>query len=613
MGIEEELAFKAFDRNGQPIEGPGIQVRLFDRIRRRYPCLAGPASPLADLFLVCGRIYIDVGEHPELATAEVCSGPHDVVRYALALERIIANEAVELEKDPDISEILISKCNVDYINHQTWGAHFSCSHKASPQLMARQMIPHLVSRVIFSSAGGFESRLPGLEFMLSPRVAHIETDVSRESTAARGIYHTKDESLALDGLHRMHEICGEALCSQTSAVLKAGSTALVAAMADEGIMLPEDVQPASPLSAMRTFATDPHCKARVPTVAGPMASAVQIQRHLLALVETNGRKLPRWAPDFCRSLWRPILDRLERNAPESVATTLDWAIRYALYRDYVRQNSIITWNDLPHWTYVHRHLSRALEGSECAKQSVSIECVLNRSTGPIRREARRMTDYMAAKGLTLDAATFRAFLRLRMSLFALDFRFGQIGRGIFSDLDSAGVLTHRVPGVDRIDDAVIHPPSEGRAKLRGEYIQRLAGNDGRYVCNWDSIVDRQENRILSLRDPFAANARWRRPKPRRPGEQSPDVIARAFSAFERLPGSGVRRVFNVGDRVIVARAPHRDMATYVGRTATVTSVDLDLLAYRLDLDDGRWRWRPWHLRPADQEQAPSPGRDSRDA
>ena len=43
-----------------------------------------------------------------------------------------------------------------------------------------------------------------------------------------------------------------------------------------------------------------------------------------------------WADEVCR-LWRKILDKLEKGAPDSVSSTLDWAIKYTLYLDQIKQ------------------------------------------------------------------------------------------------------------------------------------------------------------------------------------------------------------------------------------------------------------------------------------
>jgi hypothetical protein len=102
----------------------------------------------------------------------------------------------------------------------------------------------------------------------------------------------------------------------------------------------------------------------------------------------------------------------------------------------------------------------------------------------------------------------RPFLTLRRELCELDLRFGQLGTGIFATLDRQGVLAHRLSGIDRIDQAVTTPPTGSRATLRGEWVQRLAGEQGRYVCDWQGIVDEQHGRGLDLSDPFATDGQW---------------------------------------------------------------------------------------------------------
>ena len=52
----------------------------------------------------------------------------------------------------------------------------------TPPPLHEQLIPHLVSRVIYAGAGGFDSTSSGLTFLLSPRVAHIFRVSSDQST-----------------------------------------------------------------------------------------------------------------------------------------------------------------------------------------------------------------------------------------------------------------------------------------------------------------------------------------------------------------------------------------------------------------------------------------------
>ena len=56
-----------------------------------------------------------------------------------------------------IAETVILRCNVDYSGSgSTWGCHESYLHRCSPRLLPAALLPHLVSRVIYTGAGGFE-------------------------------------------------------------------------------------------------------------------------------------------------------------------------------------------------------------------------------------------------------------------------------------------------------------------------------------------------------------------------------------------------------------------------------------------------------------------------
>ena len=314
FGLESEYAFAAL--SGKP--GCGARMdgveQLMEKVRARVPFL--PALDCGGIFMPCGRMYVDSGRHPEFCTPE-CPNPWDAVRYVLAAEGLLASAAEEVEKLPDVREVVISKCNVDYSgNGTTWGCHESYLYGTLKAPLADNLIPHLVSRLIYTGAGGFNSQSSGLAFTLSPRVWHLLVDTSGSSTSDRGIYHTKNESLSSGGYNRLHLLCGESLCSHLASWLKVGTTALVVAMIEAGLTPPAEVRPADPLEAMRTFAQDPTCSAQVDTATGGRISAIQLQRRYLELAESHAGDafMPPWAEEVCRQ-WRSILDRLEQGAP----------------------------------------------------------------------------------------------------------------------------------------------------------------------------------------------------------------------------------------------------------------------------------------------------------
>ncbi len=460
-----------------------------------------------DFFIENGsRIYADAGSHPELSTPE-CTNPADVVRYFQAGERILADLVGHLSAGKNKNRMMIYKLNIDYSGaHTSWGSHESYLVSSPINTFPEQLVPHLVSRVIYTGAGGFNPFSEGLEFTLSPRAWHLESVVSGDSTVERAIFHTKNEPLTKTGTNRLHLICGESLCSETSLWLRIGTTALVIAMIDRGIGPGAGVKMRSPIQALHSIVSDPSCKTIVRMSDGRDLSALDIQRHYLHEAEKHLKDLPSWAKKVCTE-WRRILDRLEQK-PESLCKSLDWAIKYPIYRNYAAKKGI-NWSDFPAWNHIIKKIRADLRLSE-HKGKATVELVLDKEKkpSPIPRTIDQLTPYLARHSLSWD--NFRPFVDLMKELFELEIRFGQLGgAGLFNSLDRAGVLDHRAPGVGKIDRAIVYPPKSTRACLRGKMVRMHANHPG-YHCTWDSIIDSKGKRQLDLSDPFVRQVEWQK-------------------------------------------------------------------------------------------------------
>lgn len=518
FGIETEYAVTGSSSNGTT---PERELLVNDMIEKARDQFASLPDFNGGLFLGNGsRFYGDCGHHPEMATPE-CMNPWDVVRYVLAGERMLLNIANELEVDYGNLALKVFKCNVDYSGSRTtWGCHESYLHRADPLLLSEQIIPHLVTRIIYTGAGGFESLSPGLRFTVSPRVQHLESVRSAHSTGNRGIFHTKDESLSLAGFHRLHLICGESLCSETAMWLKVGTTALVVAMAEAGICLCNaSVELKDPRSAMQQIACSPESKVALRLKDLRLTTALSVQRHYLGRAEAHlgDSFMPRWAEAVCHQ-WRAMLDRLESGV-EAVRTTLDWAIKLALYQDYARRRGF-TWKRVEQWTRVHTRLRNKLNETKQTEASITLSVLLGPQS-PIPDEVKCLDPYLRERGM--EWAEFDAFLRLRQQLFEIDTRFGQLGpEGVFAALDKQGVLDHHLAGVDQIESAIMNPPASGRARVRGEFIKKVRGESARYYCDWLGVIDASRSRQLDLSDPFAVAEQWQETGP----EQAEEWLGR---------------------------------------------------------------------------------------
>jgi proteasome accessory factor A len=492
FGIETEYALACLPHDGGTETRARVLGRLLDEARRTLPHLRDTSA--RGLFLQNGsRLYVDCGQHPELATPE-CTDPADLVRYVVAGERILATLASAVRDGGGArTEAALFRCNVDYSGAgTTWGCHESYLHRADPDLLATQLVPHLVSRVIYTGAGGFSPRSNGLEFTLSPRVDYLERVISSNSTGSRGIFHTKDEPLCGQGYRRLHVLCGDSSCSHLSTWLEVGATALVVALVEAGFGPGEGVRLAAPLEAMRAFVRDPSCQVTARLAGGGRVTAAAIQRAYLAMAESLACRpfMPPWAPAVCRA-WRAMLDRIESDVA-SLATRVDWAIKQALYADRARRAGV-AWESLGDWTFVLSEIGVALDRLEQPPERLTVEQVLD--------------SLVRERGLRWEQ--LRPFVDLRRELFEADMRFGQLGeRGVFGALDRAGVIEHHVPGVERFDEAVKTPPAGSRARVRGEFIRKAAGSQ-RFLCGWEQVSDIAGRRALDLSDPFETRERWR--------------------------------------------------------------------------------------------------------
>lgn len=477
MGLETEYAFVAFHKDGSPANARLAMTHLEQLAELSLPHLRCRSQ--RGIFLQNGsRFYRDFGggdAHQEMTTPE-CPNPWDVVRYMVANERILEGLAGRLlQESGHLGQALYFKHNVDYSGSgASWGSHESYLTRTPVADLGADLVPHLVSRIVFTGAGGFNAADPPA-FLLSPRVSHLSRVASLDTERHRPIFNLRDESLSQQGYYRLHVICGESLCSHTSLWLRFATTALVVALADGGVRPGKDVTLVDPVGAMRAFACDPACQVTVPLHSGAQATALQIQRHYLQLAEAHvgADFMPPWTPQACEH-WRAMLDRLERGAPHAVATTLDWAIKHALFRRHLEQKGL-------DWAHL-RHEHRSREGEA-----------------------------------------------VRQQLYEMDIRYGQLGEGgIFSALARAGVLHHQFPGVDNFEQAMIHPPSLGRARLRGAAIRRMAARNEKGQCDWMGVWNLSEKKFLDLSEPFQAVEKWRRLP------AAPPSDAAVFRTFLRL-------------------------------------------------------------------------------
>jgi hypothetical protein len=460
-----------------------------------------------DLYLANGaRFYVDAGDHPEMCTPE-CSDPKQLVGYLRAGERIVAELLDELCSRRGRGTLQLYRCNVDYAgSRSTWGSHESYRFVSNPREMFPRLVSHLVSRVVYTGAGGFDPHSAGLSFTLSPRAWHLAGPVVPGITHVRGLIHARDECLGPPDTHRLHVTCGENLCSDVATYLRIGATALMITVLDMRPDLVPDLDLADPMGALHRVASDPDWRRPLELRDGSALTAVEIQKtYCAAIREARTRiELPPWTDELCDTWWG-VLDWLDHD-PAGLAGTLDWIMKRTLFTARMRERDCDRVR-METWTSIVDQLASALFEIGW-REPVSVGEVRDRRRKDPRLASvlRPSDERIAECGLTWDEMS--SFLELRDELMELDLRFGQLGAsGLCERLERSGCLAHRMVSADEVTRAMREPPTEGRARRRGRGIAEVRDRQNA-SAGWNFVRDPRHRRILELEDPLQSDAEW---------------------------------------------------------------------------------------------------------
>ncbi|PXY22442.1 Pup--protein ligase [Prauserella muralis] len=397
----------------------------------------------SNVFLSNGsRLYLDVGSHPEYATAE-CDDLTQLVTHDKAGERILEDLLVDAERrlaDEGIGgDIFLFKNNTDSAGN-SYGCHenYLVTRAGEFSRIADVLLPFLVTRQLVCGAGKVLQTPRGAVYCLSQRAEHIWEGVSSATTRSRPIINTRDEPHAdAERYRRLHVIVGDSNMAEPTTLLKVGTANLVLEMIEQGVQF-RDFTLDNPIRAIREISHDLTGRRQVRLAGGREASALEIQReyHARAVqhVQTNGS-----GPTAERvvELWGRALDAVEQQDFSKIDTEIDWAIKHRLVERYRSKNNL---------------------------------------------------DLSDPRVAQLDLA----YHDIRR------------GRGVFDLLQRKG-LVKRVTDDGEIELAKDTPPQTTRAKLRGDFIAaaQAAGRD--FTVDWVHLkLNDQAQRTVLCKDPFRA-------------------------------------------------------------------------------------------------------------
>jgi proteasome accessory factor A len=397
----------------------------------------------SNVFLRNGsRLYLDVGSHPEYATAE-CDDLSQLVTHDKAGERILEDLLVDAERrlaDEGIGgDIFLFKNNTDSAGN-SYGCHenYLVARAGEFSRIADVLLPFLVTRQLVCGAGKVLQTPRGAVYCLSQRAEHIWEGVSSATTRSRPIINTRDEPHAdAERYRRLHVIVGDSNMSEVTTLLKVGTANLVLEMVEEGVAF-RDFTLDNPIRAIREISHDLTGRRGVRLAGGREASALDIQReYYLRAVDHIARRGSDPVTDRVMELWDRTLSAVERQDLSLIDREIDWAIKHRLVERY-----------------------RAKHRMELSNPRIA---QLDLAYHDIRR-----------------------------------------GRGLF-DLLQRKALVDRVTDDGEIEAAKDTPPATTRAKLRGDFIAaaQAAGRD--FTVDWVHLkLNDQAQRTVLCKDPFRA-------------------------------------------------------------------------------------------------------------
>src|SRR5271156_4495748 len=436
MGIETEFGVTCTFHGHRRLSPDEVARYLFRRV-----VSWGRSS---NVFLRNGaRLYLDVGSHPEYATAE-CDSLVQLVTHDRAGERVLEDLLIDAEQrlaDEGIGGGNYLFKNKTHSAGNSYGCHenYLIVRAGEFSRISDVLLPFLVTRQLICGAGKVLQTPKAATFCLSQRAEHIWEGVSSATTRSRPIINTRDEPHAdAERFRRLHVIVGDSNMSEYATFLKVGTTSIILAMLEDSSTVLRDLTLENPIRAIREISHDITCQRRVRLANGREMRALDIQTEYLerALKFRDRRGL---SPEEDRALdmWEHCLKGLEAD-PTSLWRECDWVAKHRL----VEQMR--------------------------ARHDVSLS-------------------------------------HPKVAMIDLMYHDVDRSRGLFYKLQQRDEM-ERTCTDDAITEAMTKPPETPRARLRGAFVKRAKERRRDFTVDWAHLkLNDQAQRTVLLKDPFKSH------------------------------------------------------------------------------------------------------------
>lgn len=336
FGLETEYGVTCAIDEGRALTADEVARYLFRKV------VAWGRS--SNVFLRNGsRLYLDVGSHPEYATAE-CDDWRQLVTHDRAGERVleglVTDAQLRLEHEGLPGQIHLFKNNTDSAGN-SYGCHENYLVRRGGDFarLSDVLVPFLITRQVLTGAGKVLTTPRGATYCFSQRADHIWESVSSATTRSRPIINTRDEPHAdAERFRRLHVIVGDSSMAETTTLLKVASTDLVLRLIEAGLPM-RDLTLENPIRAIREISHDLTGTAPVALASGRVVTAVDLQEEYLTRVigwvEREGVSEAA-APQVKQvlDLWERGLRAVRTGDYALVDRELDWAIKHTLIERY---------------------------------------------------------------------------------------------------------------------------------------------------------------------------------------------------------------------------------------------------------------------------------------
>jgi len=434
FGLETEYGVTCAAPDGRGLSADEVARYLFRKV------VAWGRS--SNVFLRNGsRLYLDVGSHPEDATAE-CDDVRQLLTYDKGGERIleglVADAQQRLEHEGLPGTVHLFKNNTDSAGN-SYGCHenYLVRRQGDFTRLSEILVPFLITRQVLVGAGKVLATPRGAVFCLSQRADHIWEAVSSATTRSRPIINTRDEPHAdAEHFRRLHVIVGDSSMAEPTTLLKVGSTDLVLRLIEAGVVM-RDLTLENPIRAIREISHDRTGHHPVRLADGRTITAVDIQaeyyRRVRDYVDTHLDPSP--TTKAVLDLWERGVRALETGNLSLVERELDWVIKLRMIERYQEKHD----------------LSR--------------------------------TDPRIAR---------------------LDLAYHDISRtqGLYNLLAARGLVDRVTTDLEILESTAVPPPTT-RAKLRGDFVRAAQEARRDYTVDWVHLkLNDQAQRTVLCKDPF---------------------------------------------------------------------------------------------------------------